>query len=175
MATLKLLSPILPLLALSLAAQAPHGKAPKAPAAKGEGTKAEAPKGEAPSAPAAKPDTDKEPTPEDLIIARATPYKPLITRDPFESPTDMERNIQGDLVDDVGVKGTTKINGKVMAVVSDSRGNVRWLPIGYRFKDGEIVAIDDKSVTFHQWDVNSTVRSAYRTVVKIFKREEGKR
>jgi DNA/RNA-binding domain of Phe-tRNA-synthetase-like protein len=47
--------------------------------------------------------------------------------------------------------------------------------VGYKFRDGEIVSIDEKGVTFRQWDVNSTVRTAFRTIVKSFKREEGKR
>jgi hypothetical protein len=52
---------------------------------------------------------------------------------------------------------------------------VRTLPIGFRFRDGELVAINDKSVTFHQWDPSSTNTKIFRTVVKTFKREEGKR
>lgn len=115
-----------------------------------------------------------DPTPEDLIQARAIPYKPLITRDPFASPTEMDPKSKGDLVEDVAVKGVVRLGGKPLAVISDSRGNVRWLPIGHQFKDGEISAIDEKSVSFRQWDPNSTVKTS-RTVVKTFKREEGKR
>ena len=114
-------------------------------------------------------------SPEDLVAARAVPYKPSLTRDPFASPTDLDTSGKSDLVDDVAVKGVVRMGGKLLAVISDSRGNIRWLPVGFRFKDGEISAIDDKSVSFHQWDVNSTVRTAFRTVVKTFKREEGKR
>lgn len=124
--------------------------------------------------PATEAEAKAELTPEDLIAARAVPYRPAITRDPFSSPTDLDLRDRGDMIEDIAVKGITKMNGKTFAVVSDSRGNVRWLPKGYRFKDGEIVEIDDKAVTFHQWDVNSSVR-AYRTVQKTFKREEGKR
>ena len=112
---------------------------------------------------------------EDLVAARAVPYRPALIRDPFASPTDLENAGKADLVDDVAVKGVIRMGGKLMAVVSDSRGNIRWLPVGFRFKDGEISGIDEKSVSFHQWDPNSTVRSAFRTVVKNFKREEGKR
>lgn len=114
-------------------------------------------------------------SPEDLVLARAIPYRPAITRDPFSSPTEIEGPNKGDMVDDIAIKGVMKMNGKILAVVSDSRGNVRWLPVGYKFKDGEIVAIDEKAVTFRQWDPNSNVRTAVRTVVKTFKREEGKR
>jgi hypothetical protein len=114
-------------------------------------------------------------TPEELVAARAIPYKPAIDRDPFKSPTELDSVSKGELLDDVAVKGVVKLAGKTMAVITDSRGNVRWLAVGYQFKDGRIAAIDDKSVTFHQWDPNSQVRSQYRTVVKTFKREEGKR
>jgi len=79
------------------------------------------------------------------------------------------------MVDDIGVKGMVVSNGKVLAVVTDARGNVRSLPIGYRFRDGELVGVNDKSVTFHQWDASSTNTKIFRTVVKTFKREEGKR
>ncbi|BDU72469.1 hypothetical protein [Mesoterricola silvestris] len=113
--------------------------------------------------------------PDELIAVRATPYRPTLQRDPFSAPTDAEQTNKGDLVDDIGVKGMVVSNGKVLAVVTDARGNVRSLPIGYRFRDGELVAINDKSVTFHQWDASSTNTKIFRTVVKTFKREEGKR
>lgn len=115
------------------------------------------------------------PTPEDLIARRAVPYRPTLSRDPFSAPNDAETVNRGDMVDDIAVKGILKKGGKYFAVVSDSRGNVRWLPVGYKFRDGEIAAVDDKAVTFHQWDPNSTVKSQYKTITKTFKREEGKR
>lgn len=115
------------------------------------------------------------PTPEDLIAQRATPYKPTLTRDPFQSPTEIDVVKGGDLVDDISVKGVVKKDGKTLAVVSDSRGMVRWLPVGFKFRDGMIAAIDDKSVTFHQWDLNSSVQTAFRVVKKTFKREEAKK
>ena len=77
-------------------------------------------------------------------------------------------------MDDIGVKGRVISNGKVLLVVTDSRGNIRTLPVGHRFKDGEIVAISERAVTFHQWEINSTNKSVYRTLVKTFKPEEGK-
>ena len=141
-----------------LGAQAPKNQPPQKPAT-------QAP---APAAPAPLPE-------EELLVIKKTPYQPTLTRDPFKAPSDMESSKQGDLVDDIGVKGRVVSNGKVLAVVSDSRGNIRNLPIGYKFRDGEIVAIDEKTVTFHQWDVNSTNRSVFKKVVKPFKREEGKR
>jgi hypothetical protein len=113
--------------------------------------------------------------PDELISARATPYQPRLQRDPFAAPSDAEQSNKGDMVDDIGVKGIVISNGKALAVVTDARGNIRSLPIGFRFRDGELVAIGDKSVTFHQWDTSSSNSKIFRTVVKTFKREEGKR
>jgi len=110
----------------------------------------------------------------DLTKIEAIPYKPQQRRDPFTPPSDAERGGRGDMVDDIGVKGRVVSGGKVMLVATDSRGNIRTLPIGYRFKDGEIVAISERAVTFHQWEITSTNKSVYRTVVKTFKPEEGK-
>ncbi len=110
---------------------------------------------------------------DELLVIKITPYKPSLVRDPFSAPTDIENAAKGDLIDDIAVKGRIVTNGKVMAVVSDSRGNVRWLPTGYKFRDGELFEINEKAVVFHQRDVNSTT-GTYRTVVKPFKREGGK-
>lgn len=115
------------------------------------------------------------PVVEDVAIIKATPYKPTIQRDPFSAPRD-ERPVDAlDVLDDIAVKGMIKKDGKNFAIISDSRGNVRWLPVGHRFKDAEITAITDKAVTFHQWEMNTTNRSIFRTITKTFKREEGKR
>ena len=112
---------------------------------------------------------------EDVGIIKITPYRPAIQRDPFSAPRD-ERPIDAlDILDDIAVKGMIRKDGKNFAIISDSRGNIRWLPAGHRFKDAEITAISDKSVTFHQWELNTTNRSIFRTVTKTFKREEGKR
>lgn len=119
--------------------------------------------------------TEPQVSPEDLVARRAVPYRPTINRDPFSVPSDAEPSKRGDLVDDIAVKGIIKREGKFFAVVTDSRGNVRFLPSGYKFRDGEIVSVDDKAVTFHQWDPNSTVKTQYKTITKTFKREEGKR
>lgn len=113
--------------------------------------------------------------PDDLITARAVPYLTTLQRDPFAAPTDADQTGKGDLVDDIGVKGRVIAHGKTVAVVTDSRGNVRMLPVGYRFRDGVLVAINEKSLTFHQWDISSSNTKIFRTVVKTFKREEGKR
>lgn len=112
---------------------------------------------------------------EDVAIIKATPYKPSIQRDPFSAPRDERPADALDVLDDIAVKGMIKKDGKNFAIVSDSRGNVRWLPVGHRFKDGEITAITDRAVTFHQWELNTTNRSIFRTITKTFKREEGKR
>ena len=112
---------------------------------------------------------------EDVAIIKVTPYKPTIQRDPFSAPRDERPADALDVLDDISVKGMIMKDGKKFAIVSDSRGNVRWLPVGHRFKDAEITAITDKSVTFHQWELNTTNRSMFRTITKTFKREEGKR
>ncbi len=112
---------------------------------------------------------------EDVAIIKITPYKPAIQRDPFSAPRDERPADALDVLDDIAVKGMIRKDGKNFAIVSDSRGNVRWLPVGHRFKDGEITAITDKAVTFHQWELNTTNRSTFRTITKTFKREEGKR
>lgn len=143
----------LPMLLLSCAALCAQGPAKPAPA-------------EAPA---------QTPAPEDVAIIKATPYRPAIQRDPFSAPRDERPADALDVLDDIAVKGMIRKDGKNFAIVSDSRGNVRWLPVGHRFKDGEITAITDKAVTFHQWEVNTTNRSIFRTITKTFKREEGKR
>ena len=112
---------------------------------------------------------------EDVALIKATPYLPVMQRDPFSAPRDEKPNEGGDTLDDIAVKGMIRMDGKNFAIVSDSRGNVRWLPVGHRFKDGEITAVGDKSVTFRQWELNTTNRSVFRTITKTFKREEGKR
>ena len=113
------------------------------------------------------------PPEDELLVIKATPYQPKLVRDPFSAPTDVENANKGDLIDDIAVKGRIVSNGKVLAVVADSRGNVRWLPAGYKFRDGELSEITEKAVVFRQRDVNST-SGAFRTVVKPFKREGGK-
>ena len=137
------------------------------------------PKKPDPKAPAAAtvdaPEAKAAPALADPLAAKAVPYHPTVTREPFASPSEYLDKGKGDMVDDIGVKGYTRKNGKYFAVVSDKRGSIRELPVGYKFRDGEIASIDEKGVTFRQWDVNSTVRTAFRTIVKSFKREEGKR
>jgi len=149
--------PTLLLAASVLCAQAPSKPAPS-PA-----KPASAPVAQAPTLP----------VPDDVAQVKAVPYKPTIQRDPFSAPREERSSDALDLLDDIAVKGMIRKEGKNFAVVSDSRGNVRWLPQGHRFKDGEITSITEKSVTFHQWELNTTNRSAFRTITKTFKREEG--
>ncbi len=113
------------------------------------------------------------PLEDELLVIKPTPYKPKLNRDPFSAPTDVENASKGDLIDDIAVKGRIVTNGKVLAVVTDSRGNARWLPAGYKFRDGELFEITEKAVVFRQRDVNST-SGVFRTVVRPFKREGGK-
>jgi hypothetical protein len=111
----------------------------------------------------------------DLLVINATPYHPTLVRDPFAAPTDAAQTNKGDLVDDIAVKGRVVSGGKTLAVVSDARGSIRMLPIGFKFRDGVLTAIDDKSVTFHQWDVGTMNTRIFKVIVKIYKREEAKR
>ena len=162
---------IVPLLALSLPLGA-QGASAKPPASKGH---LEVPKGHPEAAPATPATSTAANAQDELMTVRATPYRPTLVRDPFSAPTDAEQTSKGDLVDDIAVKGRVSSRGQMMAVVSDARGNIRTLGIGYRFRDGQLVAIDDKTVTFHQWDATTTNTRVFRTVVKTYKREEGKR
>jgi hypothetical protein len=109
------------------------------------------------------------PLEDELLVIKPTPYLPKLTRDPFSAPSDVENANKGDLIDDIAVKGRIISNGKVLAVVTDSRGNARWLPAGYKFRDGELFEITEKAVVFRQRDVNST-SGVFRTVVRPFKR-----
>jgi hypothetical protein len=132
---------------------------------------AQAPKAPAQAASSAQPAAPQE----DVAAVKQVPYQPTVSREPFQVLGDSTAGKGGDYVDDIAVKGCLRKEGKLFAIISDSRGNVRWLEVGYRFKDGMIAAIDDKSVTFHQWDPNSTNTNVFRKVVKTFKREEAKR
>jgi hypothetical protein len=163
---MKLTSSYLPLALIGLlsplAAQAPaqKGKAPEAPKA-GAPTPAVAP---------AAPDQA-----DDITIIKPVLYQPTLKRDPFASPSDDSSKNPGNLVEDIAVKGVVRGNdGKYLAVIVDSHGKSTFVPVGFRLRDGEIVGIDARSVTFHQWELNTTNRSAYRTVVKTFKNEEAK-
>lgn len=114
-------------------------------------------------------------TADDITVIKAIPYQPALKRDPFATPSDDSNKSQGNLVEDIAIKGVVRgPDGKQLAVIVDSHGKSTVVPVGFRLRDGEIVAIDSRSVTFHQWELNTTNRSAYRTVVKTFKNEEAK-
>lgn len=144
-----------------LGAQAPaKGKAPEARKASGP----------APAATPAAPDQA-----DDITVIKPVLYQTTLKRDPFATPSDDSSKSQGNLVEDIAVKGVVRGNdGKYLAVIVDSHGKSTFVPVGFRLRDGEIVGIDARSVTFHQWEVNTTNRSAYRTIVKTFKNEEAK-
>ena len=114
-------------------------------------------------------------SPDELIAVHATPYRPTLIRDPFAAPTDAEQSNKGDMVDDIAIKGRVESHGKSLAVVSDARGNIRTMGPGFKLRDGELVSVTEKAVTFHQWDISGVNTKIFRTVVKTFKREEGKR
>lgn len=116
----------------------------------------------------------EEPTSENLEHVKY-PYRPTLIRDPFLSPSDNVDKTRSESLDEIGIRGRVVVRGKPMAIVLDSRGKTRMLPVGYRFKDGEIAAITDKAVIFRQWDPASVNRSHAKTVEKPFKREEGNR
>lgn len=112
---------------------------------------------------------------DDITVIKPVLYQTILKRDPFATPSDDSNKSQGNLVEDIAVKGVVRGNdGKYLAVIVDSHGKSTFVPVGFRLRDGEIVGIDARSVTFHQWEVNTTNRSAYRTVVKTFKNEEAK-
>lgn len=154
---------LLPLCVGALAGQAPAQKSAKPAAA-------------APPAPVQGAAPAQAPDPaDDITVIKPVPYQPTLKRDPFASPSDDSNKSQGNLVEDIAVKGVVRGNdGKFLAVIVDSHGKSTFVPVGFRLRDGEIVGIDARSVTFHQWELNTTNRSVYRTIVKTFKNEEAK-
>lgn len=131
-----------------------------------------APVAPAPVHPAASPADDPA---RDMLEHVKFPYRPALVRDPFHSPTDSVDKVRAESIDEVGVRGRVVHKGKRFAIVLDSRGKTRMLPVGYQFKDGEITAITDKAVVFRQWDPTSVNRTHAKVVEKQFKREEGNR
>lgn len=110
----------------------------------------------------------------EALRVQATPYRPSQARDPFATPQHERATDGQDLLDDLSLKGWMRVGGRPYIVVSDRGGHVRWLTVGHRFTDAEIVAITESSVTFRQWDPHNSRRTAIRTIVKSFKREEGR-
>jgi len=128
-----------------------------------------------PATPVAKPAAPVAMSPDEMVAMRATPYAPTLRRDPFSAPSDEDQSTRGDLLDDIALKGRVTSRGQVFAVISDSRGATRKIAVGYKFRDGELVAIGETTMTFRQWDESTGNQKMFRTVVKTFKREEAKR
>src|SRR5690242_14208398 len=156
---------LLGLLLSPLGAQAPARQKGKTP----EASKPVAPTAASAPAPAVADQAD------DITVIKPVLYTTSLKRDPFATPSDDSSKSQGNLVEDIAVKGVVSgPDGKLLAVIVDSHGKSTVVPVGFRLRDGEIVGIDNRGVTFHQWELNTTNRSAYRTVVKTFKNEEAK-
>ncbi len=149
---------------VALGAQAPKPAAAKAPAPAAQDAATANAAGQAIAAAA-----------DDITVITPIPYAPTLKRDPFAVPNDDASKSQGNMVEDIAVKGVVRGNdGKYLAVIVDSHGKSTFVPVGFRLRDGEIVSITPQGVTFHQWELNTTNRSVYRTVVKTFKNEEVK-
>ena len=126
-------------------------------------------------APNAAADAAAQAAQDDPTVIKPVPYSPTLKRDPFATPSEDQTKNLGNLVEDIAVKGVVRGNdGKFLAVIVDSHGKSSFVPVGFKLRDGEIVGIDDRGVTFHQWELNTTNRSVFRTVVKTFKNEEAK-
>lgn len=106
-------------------------------------------------------------------IQRALPG-PGAQRDPFGTPQFQAASQGQDLLDELLLKGWLRLEGRAFVVVADRKGHVRWLSVGHRFTDGEIVAITETSVTFRQWDPRQASSPVIRTIVKTFERQEGR-
>lgn len=132
-----------------------------------------------PQTPAPAPTAAVTPSPDaqqdELIQARKIPYRATLKRDPFGTMSDGTKRIQTDSIDETGVLGRLVVQGKPSAIILDSMGKTKFVQVGYQFSDGVLAAIDNQSVTFHQWDPGSTNRSKFKTIIRPFKREEGKR
>jgi hypothetical protein len=114
-------------------------------------------------------------SPDGIVAAKATPYNPILRRDPFGAPSEDDQKSKGDLIDDIAIKGRVVSHGQSYAVISDSRGIIRKVPVGFHFRDGVLESISETGVTFRQWDDTTSNTKIFRTVVKTFKREEVKR
>jgi hypothetical protein len=110
-----------------------------------------------------------------LVESQIVEYRPKMSRDPFHAATKEDKNLeQSDmLVDEITIIGRVVASKKAYLVVLDSQQNVKQLPVGYRFQDGEIAAITEAGAVFTTWDSAMGPRSPVkRTVTKPFKREE---
>jgi hypothetical protein len=115
-----------------------------------------------------------------LIESQIVEYRPKHDRDPFGAAQEGKgRVVEEDdelTIDGITLQGSLiDAKKKVYLIVLDSHQVVRQLPVGFRFKDGEITAITDAGAVFSTWDPALGLRSPVkRTVTKNFKREDGK-
>lgn len=124
-------------------------------------------------APQTKPETP--PPPVNITEIKIVPYNPSVRREPFKALGDTRKVGDLDIIDDLAVKGYMHKDGKSYALVADSGGRIGEVMVGKQYKDGVIMAIDSKGVTFHQWDPSSPNRKIFKVVVKTYKREESTR
>ena len=116
-----------------------------------------------------------------LIESQIVEYRPKHNRDPFNATQeDKNRGAVAEddelMIDGINLAGRIiDAKKKVYLIVLDSKQNVMHLPVGFRFRDGEITAITDTGAVFSTWDPALGPRSPVkRTVTKYFKREDGR-
>jgi len=109
-----------------------------------------------------------------LVQSQIVEFRTSLSRDPFNIPTSNTNNNESFLIDEITIQGRIVVKKKPFALILDSHQNVRELPVGFKFLDGELTAITENAIIFTQWDANSPNRSAQRTVTKPFRREEEK-
>ncbi|MDR0499111.1 MAG: hypothetical protein LBH03_05185 [Holophagales bacterium] len=109
-----------------------------------------------------------------LVQSQIVEFKTSLNRDPFSTPTIITSNNESFSIDDITIQGKVVIQKKTFALILDHEQNVREIPIGFKFIDGELTAITENALVFTQWDANSPDRSLQRTVTKPFRREEAK-
>jgi hypothetical protein len=110
-----------------------------------------------------------------LVQSQLVDFRTSLNRDPFSPPTSNTNNNESFLIDEITIQGRIVVRKKSFALILDPYQNVREIPVGFKFLDGELIAVTENAIIFTQWDANSTNRSAQRTVTKPFKREEEKR
>jgi hypothetical protein len=112
-----------------------------------------------------------------IVESQMVEYRPKSSRDPFQAGQEEKAREQSDLhIDDVTIIGRIVANKKVFLLVVDPRQELVQLPIGYRFRNGELTAVTEAGATFATWDPALGPSSpAKRTVIKPFKREEVRR
>ena len=115
-----------------------------------------------------------------LIESQIVEYRPKHDRDPFgAAQEDKNRPVveQGEImIDEITILGRIVSNKKAYLIVLDTRHDRKLLPVGFRFKDGEITDITNTGVVFSMWDPTLGPRAPVkRTVTKHFiKREDGR-